>query len=285
MEELMKLRLSLYASVCALLLTLPALAVDQKAEFTEEFHQAYTLAADGRVAVSNINGAVHITGWDRNEVKIDAVKYAHSKERLDEASIKVDANDSRISIRTEYPQRDRDWRKGPYDNPASVEYTITVPRAARLDKIELINGGLDIKGVTGEVAATCINGRLVATGLRGRLQLSTINGTLEAGLDKMSNSVDLSSVNGHVALTLPSDAQAELEASTVHGGIDNDFGLKVNRHQWVGSDMRGQLGSGGTRIKLSNVNGTIEIRHAKDGRAVSPAKSMNDDDDDDHDTI
>jgi hypothetical protein len=261
---------------CALLLTVQAFAGDHSAEFTEEFHQTYPLSADGRVDIGNINGSVHVTGWDRKEVKVDAVKSAHSKERLDEAKVHVNATSSRVSIHTEYPDRDHDWRRGSYDNPASVEYTITVPRSARLDKIELINGGLDIQNVTGEIAATCINGRLVAQGLAGRASLSTINGPLEAGFARMDNStIELSSVNGPLSLTLPSDAKAELEASTVHGGINNDFGLHVDKHQWVGRDLKGELGGGGTRIKLNNVNGPIDIHRANDGRPLSPAKTLN----------
>jgi hypothetical protein len=47
-----------------------------RAELTEEFHQTYPLSATGRVALSNINGSVKISAWDRNEVKVDAVKRA-----------------------------------------------------------------------------------------------------------------------------------------------------------------------------------------------------------------
>ncbi|HEY1263015.1 MAG TPA: DUF4097 family beta strand repeat-containing protein [Terriglobales bacterium] len=277
----MKLRRS-FSVISALLFAIPLLAADHPDRLTAEFHQTYPLSAGGRVELSNINGAVHITGWDRSEVKVDAVKSAYSQERLDEAKIKVDASGNRVSIRTEYPERDHDWRRGSYDNPASVEYTISVPRGVRLDKIELINGNLDIQDVNAEVSASCINGRLQAHGLSGRLDLSTINGSLEAGLDRIGeSSVDLSSVNGSVSVTLPSDAQADVEASTVHGGIDNDFGLKADRHHWVGSDLRAQLGKGGTHIKLSNVNGGIEIHHANDGRTVSPAKVVGSSDDDD----
>lgn len=276
--------LTLWTCVAALLFSLQAYAGDHSGQFTEEFHQTYPLSAGGRVALNNINGPVHISGWDRNEVKVDAVKYAHTKERLDEAKIKVDASSNRVSVRTEYPERDNTWNWGSRDNPASVEYTITVPRSARLDKIELINGALDIQGVIGEVAASCINGRLSARGLGGRAELSTINGRLEAVVEQTGTApVELSSVNGSVELTLPSNAQVELEASTVHGGINNDFGLRASNHQWVGHDLRGRLGNGGSRIKLSNVNGPIEIRHAKDGRAVSPARNLGDDDD--HDKI
>jgi hypothetical protein len=35
------------------------------------------------------------------------------------------------------------------------------------------------------------------------------------------------------------------------------------------------LAGGGPRIKLSNVNGRIEIRHASDNRTLSPVKDLN----------
>jgi DUF4097 and DUF4098 domain-containing protein YvlB len=160
-----------------------------------------------------------------------------------------------------------------------------VPRGARLDEIKLINGSLDITGAKGELHASCINGRLEAHNLSGRTDLSTINGHLDARFDELSaSSIKLSSVNGSLEMTIPSDSKAEIEASTVSGGIDNDFGLHVNHHNFVGHDLRGELGSGGARIKLSNVNGHIEIHHASDGRALSPAKDLGhrekDDDDD-----
>jgi DUF4097 and DUF4098 domain-containing protein YvlB len=274
-------------TVCALLiLALGAHASDHRGALTEEFHQTYALTADGRVALDNINGDVHISSWDRNEVKVDAVKYADTKERLDEAKIEIDARASSLSIRTTYPEHDHNWTWGSRNNPASVEYTLTVPRAAHLDEIKLINGRLDVNGVSGEVNASCINGRLEAHNLAGRARLSTINGRLEATFDQLAgHSVELDSVNGSVDLTIPSDSKAEIEASTVSGGINNDFGLHVNHHHFVGHDLRGELGSGGTRIKLANVNGRIEVHHAQDGRALSPVKDLShsdkDDDDDD----
>ncbi len=273
-------------TICALLvLALGAHASDHRGAFTEEFHQTYALAADGRVELDNINGDVHISTWDQNQVKVDAVKYANSKDRLDDARIEVDASAESVSIRTKYRDHDNTFNWGSHNNPPSVEYTITVPRTARLDEIKLINGALDITGATAEVRASCINGRLEAHNLSGRAELSTINGHLDAKFDQLPGStVELTSVNGPVELTIPSDSKAEVEASTVSGGIENDFGLHVNHHRFVGYDLRGELGSGGPRIKLSNVNGRIEIRHASDGRALSPAKDLSHHDDDDDDS-
>jgi DUF4097 and DUF4098 domain-containing protein YvlB len=269
-------------ALCAVLLVVAeGRASDHPGQITEEFHQSYPLADGGRVSLENINGAVHISGWDKNEVKVDAVKYANSKERLDDATIRVNAGNNSVSIRTEYREQDHTWNSNGRDNPASVEYTLTVPRGARMDGIQLINGSLDIQGVSGEVRAGCINGRLSAHGLRGPVELSNINGRTEAAFDRLGEQIELSSVNGSVELTLPSDSQARVEASTVHGGIDNDFGLHVNHHRWVGHDLRGELGSGTTRIKLSNVNGGIEIRHASDGRQLSTPKDLSPRDSDD----
>ena len=270
-------------TICALFIfALGAHASDHRGAFTEEFHQTYALTPDGSVELDNINGAVHISTWDQNEVKVDAVKSADAKERLDEARIEIDSSKEHLSIRTKYREHDLTFSWGSHNNPPSVEYTLTVPRTARLDEIKLINGSLDVTGVTGEVHASCINGRLEAHNLAGRADLSTINGHLDARFDQLSGSpVELHSVNGSVELTIPSDSKAEIEASTVSGGIDNDFGLHVNHHRVVGHDLRGELGTGGARIKLENVNGRIEIHHASDGRALSPVKDLSHRDDDD----
>jgi DUF4097 and DUF4098 domain-containing protein YvlB len=266
-------------------LSLAAHASDHRGAFTEEFHRTYALTSDGRVELDNINGAVHISSWDRNEVKVDAVKYADTKEWLDEARIEVDSGKEYLSIRTKYHDHDLTFDWGSHNNPAGVEYTLTVPRAARLDEIKLINGSLDVTGVSGEVRASCINGKLQAHNLSGRARLSTINGRLDARFDQLAGlALELNSVNGSVELTIPSDSKAEIDASTVSGGIDNDFGLHVNHHRYVGHDLRGELAGGGTRIELKNVNGRIEVRHAEDGRPLSPVKDLSHHDrDDDYD--
>ena len=281
----LKLTGILIALVAVLTMTGGAFTQAQQQELREEFHQTYPLAATGRVSLENINGAVHIKTWERNEVKVDAVKTAPTRERLIEAEIKIDSfGPESINIKTEYPRwtDDRDRR---HEEPASVEYTLTMPRTARLESVELINGALDIDGLAGEVKASTINGRLKARGLTNEAKLSTINGSLEATFERLNTgqSIILNSVNGQIVLTIPSDASAQLRASTVHGNISNDFGLPVRRGEYVGRDLAGTLGSGGTRIKLGNVNGQIKIQHAADGRPVSPATSLLQDNDDDND--
>jgi DUF4097 and DUF4098 domain-containing protein YvlB len=241
----------------------------------EEFHQTYPLSANGTLELKNINGNVSVVGWDRNEVKVDAVKWAWTKERLDEAKIVVEPSADRIAIKTQYPERDLTFSDGDRDNPASVEYRITLPRTAKVDEIKLVNGSLTIDGISGEVRASCVNGRMKATGLGSASRLSAVNGTLEAVFAELpSGTVELHDVNGRMSVTIPSDAQATVKANTVNGSISNNFDLPVKKGRYVGSKLEGQLGNGGTEIALHNVNGRIEILHAEDGRPVSRVTNL-----------
>ena len=234
-------------------------------ELSEEFHQTYPLNATGRVSLENINGNVHISVWDQNEVKVDAIKRAYQRERLDEVKIEVSATADSVRIRTRYPERDQtfsDQAPRRYNNPASVEYSLTIPRKARLESVELVNGSVEIEGAEGDVKAASVNGRLTARGLTGEVKLSTVNGGVEAVITRLDESkpVSLNSVNGSIVLIIPSDSNAQIRANTVHGKITNDFGLPVNDGEYVGHDLNGQIGSGGPRIRLSNVNGSITIK-------------------------
>jgi DUF4097 and DUF4098 domain-containing protein YvlB len=263
-------------SVAALLFAARSSAQTGSGAFREEFHQTYPLNANGRIDLHNINGWVKIASWDRNEVKVDAVKWAYSKERLDEARIRIDASPSALLIRTDYADRNMNFNDEREDNPATVDYTLTVPVSARLQDIKLINGSLEVKNISGDVEASCINGKLTAEGLRGRTELSTINGTLEVAFDTVDaqRRTELKSVNGSLHVTLPSDTNAEVTASTVHGRIENDFGLPVDDGRIVGHKLDGRIGNGDGRVELRNVNGSIVIRRASDGKPLGSVTNL-----------
>src|SRR5947207_2286394 len=113
--------------------------------YRDEFHHIYSFDAHGRLALENINGDVRIVAWDRNEVQVDAAKRASSQERLDDARIVVNSSRSSITIKTHYRGQ------GNAEHPAIVDYTVKVPRTARLDQVKLVNGTLEISGMEGEV--------------------------------------------------------------------------------------------------------------------------------------
>lgn len=224
------------------------------AQVTQDFHRAVPLSSNGRVSLENINGDVTITGWERNEVQIDAVKKARDQQRLDEARIEVDAASDSVHIKTKYPQGHTN------NNPATVTYELHVPRLARLDHIDLVNGSLEVSQVSGQIDANLVNGKTDLRDLSGLLNVSAVNGAITANYRSLDNvkEIHLKSVNGAINLGLPSSPNAEVSASTVNGGITTDFPLQV-KGKFMGHRIDGTLGSGGTRIELSNVNGSIRI--------------------------
>ena len=246
---------TLGAAILGSLLAL-LLAASAHAQVTQDFHRTVPLSANGRVSLDNINGNLEITGWDRNEVQIDAVKTARDQKRLDEARIEVNAASDSVEIKTRYPE----GLLSANNNPASVQYQLHVPQNARLDHINLVNGSLTVQKVGGEVNANLVNGKLRIDDLAGRADLSTVNGAIEANYASLNNvrEIKLKSVNGAIELGLPDAPNAEVKASTMSGGIRTDFPLEV-LGGYVGKNLTGTLGSGGTSIALSNVNGSIHI--------------------------
>ena len=255
---------SIRSRTLSILLSLATVAFAQAVfaakEVREEFHQTYPLDREGKVQLENVNGDVRIVTWDREEIKVDAIKRAKKQEHLDEVKIEVDAKADRIRIKTKYPDSKSRRNK---DNSVSVEYLLTVPKSSRLDGINTVNGGVEIEKVGGDVKASSVNGAVKADGLSGEVELSTVNGSLKANFAQLKKSVSLKSVNGSVTVALPPETNARVSANTVSGGISSDFALQVKKHFPIGRNLDEKIGEGGPAIELSTVNGGIRIDRSK----------------------
>jgi DUF4097 and DUF4098 domain-containing protein YvlB len=222
----------------------------------EEFHQSYPLAAAGRVSLANVNGSVRVSTWDKNEVKVDAVKTARSQEALKETEIVVEARADAVEIRTKYPERSHRDREA-----ANVDYTLTVPRGARLDSIKTVNGAVEIDGVMGDVRVASVNGTVRALRLAGEVAVSTVNGRVEAEFERLEGKrMSLKSVNGTVILRVPLGIGMQLSAGTVNGDIESDFDLPVRKIGFgPGRSLKTVIGQGGLEVSLHTVNGGIRL--------------------------
>lgn len=243
----------LAGAIAGALLTLLT-AVPSFAEVTQEFHKTVPLSANGTLSLENINGGVDITGWNRNEVQIDAVKTASDQQKLDNMKIEVNAGSNSVEIKTRFPEHMVN------NNPGSVHYTLHVPQNVRIDKINLVNGSMTAQKLGGEITADLVNGKVTASELTGRADLATVNGTIEANYTSLTGvrEITLKSVNGTINLLLPQSPNADVDASAVNGTINTEFPLTVKGHL-VGKSVSGTLGSGGVHIELNNVNGSIHI--------------------------
>jgi len=256
-----------------------AAQVSQQTE-TERIEKSFPLNANGRVCVSNVNGSIRVTAWERNEVRLVAVKTGDSKESLARVELRIDARPDYFSLETDYGD-DRNWKNGSdrgwrNNNNVNVDYELSVPRTAVLNEIETVNGSVWVADFVNYVKVSAVNGAVHAGNLRGTAELSTVNGELFADFDRLStgNKINLDTVDGRVNLTIPSDSNATLKADSLNGAITNDFGLPSRRGKYVGNSLHGRIGTGEVAIKLESVNGTLTVKHRNDGKALSPATNL-----------
>ena len=227
----------------------------------EAFDETHPFHADGEVLVSNVNGAVTIRTWDRNEVRVEAEKRAKSEEELDLIDLGIDASPSRLAIKVKLPRRSTNWLFNGGSIRANVKLTLTVPATARLRDIGTTNGSIRIADVRGTVRAHSVNGQIEARGLGGDASLKTVNGTIRADFATLAAGQHISAdtVNGSAMIALPKDASLALQARCVNGSIDCDFPITLK-----GSASRrklaGTIGDGAASLDAETVNGSIRIR-------------------------
>ncbi len=230
--------------------------------YEEDFEQSYPMAIGGAVSLDNVNGDVSIESWDRNEVLVHAVKRASSPELLENLRVEVASDGTNVRVRTQYPSS-RGWDEdGEHrDRHMSVEYSVTVPRFARIADVDLVNGNLLIVGVEGGLEAETVNGDITVRESLGPAELETVNGGLEVWFDRLDGDhrIDLSSVNGTVDLHLAANVAARLRAETVNGSLSNDFDIAVRKGKYVGASFDGSIGGGGAEVDLETVNGSIAV--------------------------
>ncbi len=247
-----------------------ALAAPSSATEREEVNQSYPVGKDARLSLSNLNGAVTISGWDKKTIEVKATKTTSgSRERLDDVTINFDMKNDHLRIDVDYDDS-KQW----HDGGVGVEFEIHVPHATDIKDVKLVNGDLKITDVIGDVAASSVNGEVDGDQLGGEVHLSTVNGGVSLKSVVGHESIELSSVNGSVTLELPRKVNAKLSASTIHGDIRGDLGHGVTH---AGSSLDAVLGNGGARIDLSTVNGDIRVR--RDGSGAGADDDSEDDSD------
>ena len=230
------------------------------ASVTEEETFSYTLDDGGRFSISNVNGSISVTGGGGDSVEVVATKKADNQEDMDKIEIEISHSASEIVIETEIGKSDSWFSYG--SNSGQVKYEIIVPFGTMLDSVETVNGGVNISGVSGRVVAESVNGGVDVSDLVGDANLSTVNGSIDAEFAKLEGqqSVKAETVNGRVSITLPENADVEVSADTLNGGINGrDFGLVTDKG-FVGSDLNGKIGNGSARLNIDTVNGSIKIR-------------------------
>jgi DUF4097 and DUF4098 domain-containing protein YvlB len=123
-----------------------------------------------------------------------------------------------------------------------------------------VNGGLEVSDATGQVTAHTVNGSVRVTTSAGPVSASTVNGNVTARMGSLSRDGDMkfSTVNGGVTVETPESLDANVSLDTMHGGISSDFPVQITG-KFGPRHAEGTIGRGGRRIRMSTVNGSVEL--------------------------
>lgn len=209
-----------------------------------------TIAIDGRQ-----NGGVSVKGWDQNQVLVRARVQTGAPTEAEAAElarqIRIETSGAKIYASGPESRRDYHW---------DVSYEVFVPRRADLS-IETQNGGIAIAEVNGRIDFNAMNGGVVLKRVGGTVRGSTTNGGLvvELGGDRWDGeTLDVSTTNGGVIMSVPENYSAHLETGTVNGSINVDFPVSVQGR--ITKELALNLGSGGATVKAVTTNGGVRIK-------------------------
>ncbi|MFH1942269.1 MAG: DUF4097 family beta strand repeat-containing protein [bacterium] len=237
----------------------------------KEFKKRFDFAPGGEVSVKNVNGNICLEPWDEESVEVYAeieVKAGSRREAeafMEKVEIVIDHGRGRLSVETDYPKSrggDSIWDaifRGGRKPQVKVDFWIKMPSRTNLI-VKSVNGRVEARDVEGKAELSTTNGQIQAEGMRGSVDAHTTNGGIRVELTEFDSRGQMSfkTTNGSITVTLPEDVKADIEVSTVNGGVSTDFPVEV-RGKFIGKRIRGTINGGGGLIDLHTVNGSIRI--------------------------
>ncbi len=246
------------------------------------------LAYGSKLWVKNRNGAIYVTGWDREQVQLTATIRDSGKRRVE---LVVQHKGPDLDIEAVFQQPS--WSFGFYVSPR-CEMVLQVPRkvlgyfrttngnvqAENLEgyaRCEATNGGIVVRNVKGEVEADTTNGtidasqlfarikggttngRILLADIAGGIRMETTNGTIRArNLDGWGEGIHLETTNGSIEVDL-GKATGDILAENSNGSLDISVpgaqSIDISKHS-----AHLKVPGKAQQIRIETTNGSIRIR-------------------------
>jgi DUF4097 and DUF4098 domain-containing protein YvlB len=222
------------------------------------------LAFGSKLWVKNRNGAIRVTGWDKEEVSLTAQIRDSQKRKIDLVVQHV-GND--LDIEAQFQQSSMVFNFGFSPSPR-CEMTLNVPRKL-LGHFRTTNGPVSVGSMEGYARCETTNGDITLKDLAGEAMVETTNGSIEAS--GLKARIKGGTTNGRIRLE---DIDGGIHLETTNGGI-----VARNLDGW-GEGISLESTNGGIEVTLGratgdihaeNSNGSIEVR-VPGGQVVESAK-------------
>ncbi len=209
----------------AVFLSAAALASPALAKDTERVDRTVPIGANGTLTLHNFSGKVTITGTNRADVSIHAVRTA-DRDRLDHIKLVITQSGSGVTI--EANKKDDGWSERD-NNVVETDFTIEVPADVSLN-VNAFSSNVEVKDVRGSEKIKTFSGEVNVDGAWGSVDAETFSGDITLALaNSTGGKVDFDSFSG----SLHSDAPVQLHTSSRRrftadiGSGTNDYHFKT----------------------------------------------------------
>jgi putative adhesin len=216
----------------------------------------------GSSRFARVTGATHWVGrndpirfaWKRDGDELYVCALRSSRSDCDEDSGSFgDSGHSWLDIFSLFKRRSTN---------AMASFRVEIPSQVKVDA-RTMSGTISLSGVTGGISAETVNGSIDIHHAAGAVEAKSTNGNIDAVIDSLAadDEVTLKGVNGSMTAVLPPDFEAEVDLSTVNGGIRSDFAV-TTEGELSKRHLHGQIGSSSREITLKTVNGNVSLLRA-----------------------
>lgn len=289
------------AVVCAAGVFTGCVVVDSQAHIARE-EKRFDVSGTPELTLTTFDGAIELRAGDARTVVVEIEKRGPTKEGLDGLRVETSQDGNHITVEVKRPAHEVVFF-GIGATP-TAKLIVTMPRegnifaksgdgSIRIDRVrgrlELRTGDGSIRGneIAGQIAASTGDGSVTIDSAEGDLDVDTGDGSVrvegklsgvrlhtgdgsvtlraESG-SAMKNEWSITTGDGGVNVSLPSDFGADLDAHSSGGTIrsefrtdtdsdDRDRDRESRRHT-----LRGKIGSGGKALTIRTGDGSIRIK-------------------------
>jgi DUF4097 and DUF4098 domain-containing protein YvlB len=242
-------------AVCALAATslLGAQATD-----TERVSRTLKLEPGGTLRLKSFSGRVTVTGTDRPEVVIDAVRHG-SRERLNRIKLDIHADGSNVVV-VDANRHDGSW----FDftgrnNAVDTDFDIQVPRRTHLD-FAVFSAPVSVDGVHGSHRIKTFSSRVTLNDAGGSIKAHTFSGSVVIRETKWAAKPDINvdTFSGSVELHVPEGAHGDVTFNSFSGRLSSAMPLTL--HSSSERRVRAELGGGGNGfLTFKTFSGSVRI--------------------------
>jgi Putative adhesin len=277
--------------------------VDSQGHITRE-EKRFTVSGTPELKLVTFDGAIEIRAGDGKSVVVEIEKRGPTKESTEALRVEAKQDGDRIEVEVRKPAHEVVFFGVGRMSSPTAKLIVTMPRDGNVTarsgdgsiRIEHVHGRLELKTGDGSIRATDIAGQLTLSTGDGSVTLEDVGGDLDVDTGDGSVSVagklttvklhtgdgsitfraaagtsmkddwSMTTGDGGIALYLPSDFGAELDAHTGDGSIRNELELKAeadDRDRDRGRDRRtlkAKLGAGGKLLRIRTGDGSIRLK-------------------------